>query len=237
MTDLAARRPPPTLGIDNRRSAGRGLASVGLDKETRMSAGSDVKRIGPQLPFQGGLTLSNAVLERLARWWWIELVVGVFWLVAAIVVLKFTHASVATVGVLTGIVFLAFAVEEFVLAAFDDGATRWLWGLFGVLLTAAGIVSLVHPVSTFVGLAEILGAIFLVIGIIWMFQSFAERAFSSLWWLSLISGVLLIVLAFWTSAEFFVERAFTLLIFTGVWALTKGVVDIVRAFQLRSLAS
>ena len=74
-----------------------------------MSAGSDVKRIGPELPIQRGLTLSNAVLERLARWWWIQLLVGVFWLVAAIVVLKFTHASVATVGVLTGIVFLGFA--------------------------------------------------------------------------------------------------------------------------------
>jgi uncharacterized membrane protein HdeD (DUF308 family) len=200
-----------------------------------MSTGSDVKRIGPQLPFQGGLTLSDAVLDRLSRWWWIQLLVGVFWLVAAIVVLKFTHASVVTVGVLTGIVFLAAAVEEFVLAALADGATRWLWALFGFVLTAAGIVSLVHPVNTFAGLAEILGAIFLVFGIIWMFQSFAERAFSSLWWLSLIGGILMVVLAFWTTGEFFVERAFTLLIFTGVWALTKGVVDIVRAFQLRSL--
>jgi uncharacterized membrane protein HdeD (DUF308 family) len=202
-----------------------------------MSAGSDLKRIGPQLPFQGGLTLSNAVLERLTRWWWIELLVGAFWLVAAIVVLKFTHASVVTVGVLTGILFLAFAVEEFVLAAMDGGPTRWLWGLFGVVLTAAGIVSLIHPVSTFSGLAEILGVIFLVVGIIWMFQSFAEQAFSSLWWLNLIGGVLMIVLAFWTTGEFFVDRAFTLLIFTGVWALTKGIVDIVRAFQLRSLAA
>jgi uncharacterized membrane protein HdeD (DUF308 family) len=145
-----------------------------------MSAGSDVKRIGPQLPFQGGLTLSDAVLERLTRWWWVELLVGAFWLAAAIVVLKFTHASVVTVGVLTGILFLGFAVEQFVLASLDDGATRWLWGLFGVVLTAAGIVSLIHPVSTFAGLAEILGVIFLVIGIIWMFQSFAERAFSGL---------------------------------------------------------
>jgi uncharacterized membrane protein HdeD (DUF308 family) len=201
-----------------------------------MSAGSDVTRIGPRLPFQQGLTLSDAVVDRLSGWWWVELLIGVFWLVAAIIVLKFTHASVATVGVVTGVVFLAFAVEEFVLAALDDSAARWLWGLFGVLLTAGGVLSLVHPASTFVGLAEILGAIFLVIGIIWMFQAFAERAFNSLWWLNLASGVLMIVLAFWTTGEFFVERAFTLLIFTGVWALTKGVVDIVRGFQLRSLA-
>jgi hypothetical protein len=36
-------------------------------------------------------------------------------LVVAVVVLKFNHASVVTVGVLTGVLFLAFAVEEFVL--------------------------------------------------------------------------------------------------------------------------
>src|SRR5690349_23386023 len=41
-------------------------------KEARMSAGSDIKTIGPQLPFQEGLSLSSAVLDRLARWWWVE---------------------------------------------------------------------------------------------------------------------------------------------------------------------
>jgi hypothetical protein len=55
------------------------------------------------------------------------LLLGVFWLIAAAVVLKFNHASVVTVGVLTGIMFLVFAVEEFILAALDHGATRLLW--------------------------------------------------------------------------------------------------------------
>jgi hypothetical protein len=45
----------------------------------------------------------------------------------------------------------------------------------------------------------------------------------------------MVVLAFWASGQFFVERAYTLLIFVGIWALTKGVTDIVRAFQIRSL--
>ncbi len=78
---------------------------------------------------------------------------------------------------------------------------------------------------------------FLLIGMIWTVQAFAERAFNELWWMTLISGILLIVLAFWTSGQFFLERAYTLLIFAGIWALTKGFIDIVRAFELRSLAS
>ena len=78
---------------------------------------------------------------------------------------------------------------------------------------------------------------FLLIGIIWTVQAFAERVFNGLWWMGLVSGILLIVLAFWTSGQFFLERAYTLLIFAGIWALLKGVTDIVRAFQLRDLGS
>jgi uncharacterized membrane protein HdeD (DUF308 family) len=133
--------------------------------------------------------------------------------------------------------FLVFAAEEFALAVLDKGATRWLWAFFGVLLLAAGIVSLIHPRKTFAGFADILGFVFLVIGVIWTVQAFAERAFSDFWWMDLIAGILLIVLAFWTSAQFLLERAYTLLIFAGVWALVKGITDIVRAFQLRGLRS
>src|SRR5208282_4096722 len=124
---------------------------------------------------------SRAVLAPFARYWWLELLLGVFWLVVAVVVLKFNHASVATVGVLIGVMFLIFAAEEFALAVLDRGATRWLRAFFGVLLVAAGIVSLIHPRETFAGFADILGFVFLVIGVIWMVQAFAERAFNELW--------------------------------------------------------
>jgi len=174
------------------------------------------------------------VLARLASYWWIELLVGALWVVIAVVVLKFNHASVVTVGVLTGIMFLVFAAEAFAVGAIDR-SLRWLWALFGVLMAAGGIVALIHPRNTFAGLADVLGFVFLIIGVMWMFQSFAERTFNDLWWLNLISGVLMIVLAFWVSGEFFFDRAYTLLVFAGIWAMMAGIVDIVRAFQIREL--
>jgi uncharacterized membrane protein HdeD (DUF308 family) len=45
----------------------------------------------------------------------------------------------------------------------------------------------------------------------------------------------MIVLGFWVSGQFFVVRAYTLLIFAGIWALTTGIIDIVRAFQIREV--
>ncbi len=185
----------------------------------------------------GSRSITNIPMAKVARYWWAELLLGVLWLVIAAVVLKFNHASVVTVGVLTGIMFLIFAAEEFALAVLDPGATRWLWAFFWGLLVAAGIVSLIHPRETFAGFADILGFVFLLIGMIWTVQAFAERAFNDLWWMSLIGGILLIALAFWTSGQFFLERAYTLLIFAGIWALTKGITDIVRAFEIRKLAS
>ncbi|HEY2398072.1 MAG TPA: DUF308 domain-containing protein [Solirubrobacteraceae bacterium] len=189
--------------------------------------------IGPP----GGRSVTKAMLAPIARFWWVELLLGILWLVIAAVVLKFNHASVATVGVLTGIMFLIFAGEEFLLAAVDRGATRWIWAFFGVLLVAAGVVSLIHPRETFAGFADVLGFVFLVIGVSWTVQAFFERAFNDLWWLGLISGILLVVLAFWTSGLFFLERAYVLLVFAGIWALVKGITDIVRAFEIRKLAT
>ena len=70
-----------------------------------------------------------------------------------------------------------------------------------------------------------------------MVQAFMERALNPVWWLTLISGILMVGLAFWVSGQFFLTRAATLLVFAGIWALVTGITDIVRAFQIRSLGS
>jgi uncharacterized membrane protein HdeD (DUF308 family) len=172
------------------------------------------------------------LLERIASYWWIELLVGLCWVAIALVVLKFNHASVTTVGILIGIMFLVFAAEDFLLASLDRSA-RWVWAIFGVLLTAGGITALIHPSRTFAGFADILGFVFLVIGVRWMVQAFMERAFNTLWWMTLISGILMTVLAFWVSDKLFIQRAYTLLIFAGIWAMTNGIIAIIRAFAIR----
>ena len=183
--------------------------------------------VGPDL----GL---GAAVEKAASYWWIELALGVFWVVISVVVLKFNQASVATVGILTGLMFLLFAAQESILAAIDR-PRRWLWAIFSVLLGASGILALIDPTATFAGFADILGFLFVIVGVMWMVQAFHERPINDLWWLTLISGITMTVLAFWVSGQFLVVRAYTLLIFAGVWAMTTGIVDIVRAFQIREV--
>jgi len=54
-------------------------------------------------------------------------------------------------------------------------------------------------------------------------------------WLGLISGVLMSIMTLWTSGQFFIERAYVLLVFAGIWALMQGMNDIVRACATRRL--
>lgn len=176
---------------------------------------------------------SNVVRE-IAGYWWLWLVVGIAWIVASLVILQFNHASITTVSVILGIMFALAAVQQFVLAAIAD-SLRWLWAIFGVLFAACAIICFVEPAGTFTGLANVLGFLFLCIGVWWIIQAFLTRAVNSLWWLGLTAGILMVVLGFWTSGQFFLQRAYTLLVFAGIWAMMQGIIEVVRAFQIRSL--
>ena len=65
--------------------------------------------------------------------------------------------------------------------------------------------------------------------------AFLVKALASTWWVDLVGGILMLLLAFWTSGQFFIEKAYTLLVFAGIWALMHGITDVVGAFRLRSL--
>jgi len=171
----------------------------------------------------------------ISAFWWLWVVTGTLWIVVSLVVLQFDRASVTTVGVIVGLMFLFSAVQQFVVAGVTDGAARWIAAIFGVLLTAAGVFALVNPKKTFAGLADILGFLFLIVGVMWIVEAFIEREVSQLWWLGLISGILMVVLAFWTGGQFFIDKAYLLLVFAGIWALMHGVTDIVRGFEVRGL--
>ena len=175
------------------------------------------------------------VLARAIRpFWWLWLVTGILWVVAALVILQFDDASVKTIGLIVGCMFAVFGAEQLVLAFVAD-RLRWLWALTGIVFLVCAGVAFANLADTFKGLADILGFLFLAVGIWWIVNAFVERAVNPIWWLGLISGIAMCVLAFWTSGQFFLTRAYALLVFAGIWALMKGIGDIVRAFQLRRI--
>jgi uncharacterized membrane protein HdeD (DUF308 family) len=171
----------------------------------------------------------------MARLWWLWLVFGIFWIVIALSILQFDQASITTVGVLIGALFLASGAQQLVLAGLVEGSMRWILIIFGVLLVIAGVIALINPEETFAGIADILGFLFLMVGLFWLIEAFSERDTNDLWWFGLISGIAMIILAFWTAGQFFIDKTYTLLVFAGIWALFHGVGDLIRAFQIRNL--
>jgi uncharacterized membrane protein HdeD (DUF308 family) len=185
-------------------------------------------------PSAGDDRLAVEVARTTTRLWWIGLVAGIAWLVVALVILQFDQASITTVGVIVGLMFTFTGLQQLLLAGLAE-SMRWLWALFGVLFLIAGVICLISPENTFAAMADILGFLFLLVGIFWIFQAFAEREANELWWFGLIAGVAMIIVAFWTGGQFFIEKQYVLLVFAGIWALFEGVGDLIKAFQIRRL--
>jgi uncharacterized membrane protein HdeD (DUF308 family) len=178
---------------------------------------------------------ARAVLSKMSDLWWIWLVAGIVWVLISLVILQFDESSVNAIGILIGALFLLTGVEQFVFAGLSSGGLRVFWMIFGVLFLIGGLVAIFNPEDTFTTVADVLGFLFLIVGIFWLIEALTTKAVNHLWWLGMTSGVLMILLAFWTSAQTFTTKAYMLLVFAGIWALLHGVTDIVKAFMVRSL--
>jgi uncharacterized membrane protein HdeD (DUF308 family) len=175
----------------------------------------------------------RAALWRLAGPWWLLLLTGIAWLIIAWVALRFTPASVATVGALLGVLFLFGAVDEFFLASVRP-RWRWLHVLMGVIFAFGAGWSFAQPYNAFWTLASILGLLLIFRGTLDIITSFDARGINSAWWLGLLAGILEILLGFWASQQYRAVQGALLLVWVGFFALFRGISEIVVAFEVRS---
>ena len=188
----------------------------------------------PDLDSTVDVAETREAARRIVGLWWLWLIAGLAWIVAALVILQFDEASITAIGIILGLMFTFAAAEQFVMATVAD-SLRWLWAMFGLVFLIAGGICFFNPEDTFAALADILGFLFVTVGVWWMIRAFLDRTEDSAWWLGLVCGILMVMLAFWTSGQFFLEKAYTLLVFAGIWALMQGITNIVRAFGLRRM--
>lgn len=170
----------------------------------------------------------------LAKWWWVWLVAGILWIVVAMVVLQLDASSVRTVGVIIGIMLFVAGLQYLVVAMLAEG-WKWLWGAFGIVLVASGLGAMINPAKAFANVADMLGFLFAFVGIIWVVEALAIRGLNPFWWLTLLSGILMLVIGFWAGGQFLFDKAYMLLVFAGMWAIMKGLQDMIQAFQIRIL--
>ena len=177
---------------------------------------------------------SREALAGIAKWWWLFIITGILWLVVSFIILQYDAASAATVGYIVGFMLLFTGIEQFFVASAAEG-WKWVWILFGILFLIGGVWAIFNPIGTAASLAQSLGVLFGLIGIFWTIEAFASKAANPLWWLTLISGLLMIGIGIWVGSQGFLEKAITLLMFAGFWAIMHGIGDFIRAYELRKL--
>ena len=176
---------------------------------------------------------ARAALWRLAGPWWLLLLTGIAWLILSWVALRFTPASVATVGILLGVLFLFGMLDEILLASVRPG-WRWLHVIMAVIFAFGAGWSFAQPYNAFWTLASILGLLLIFRGTLDIITSVDARAVNGVWWLGLLAGILEILLGFWASGQYLQVRGALLLVWVGLFALFRGISEIVIAFEVRS---
>lgn len=164
--------------------------------------------------------------------WWVFLVVGIAWLLVALVLFRFDLSSVAAVGALLGVLFFAAGVNEFALMAVRRD-WRWFHGVMGALFVIGGFWAFIHPVGTAIELASIFGFLMIFKGSFDLIASVMSRDVSELWWLGVIVGILEILLGFWASQSFVAPVLQLIILWAGFMAIFRGISEIVMAFSLR----
>ena len=175
----------------------------------------------------------RANVARLAGPWWLFLVTGIAWLIISMVVLRFSTASVATVGILMGVVFLGAMANEFLIAAMRSN-WRWAHGLMGLVFLAGAVWAFISPYNAFWALASVIGLLFVLQGALVLITSVEGKLVNSAWWLGMVAGILEILVGFWASQQVISARAALLIFYAGFLALFRGITEIVVAFELKA---
>ncbi|MER5718966.1 DUF308 domain-containing protein [Streptomyces sp. NPDC002132] len=171
-----------------------------------------------------------AVLGR--SWLWI-LGSAIATLVPGIIVLVWPEETLHVLAVLIGLYLLAAGVFRFVGAfAPDDHGERLPGLLLAVLYVLGGVLCLRNPLQTIAALSLIVGAVWLVSGIVTLFRAVAAKNLPhrgiviGAAALAIVAGV--VVLALPTESA----RALTRLL--GLWLVLLGLVEVVIAFAWRA---
>jgi uncharacterized membrane protein HdeD (DUF308 family) len=177
------------------------------------------------------------IVREATSYWWLFLLSGILWILVAWFVLRMNVTSIATVGVLLGVVFLLAGINEVAVSRMISGGWKVLHIIMAVIFFVGALWGFFRPVNTFFALASVLGLVLIFYGAFEIVEGVASRGVNPMWWANLVAGILLVLLAFWVSGEDRVfalqRRTYLILFWVGFFALFRGFSQIFLAFSIR----
>ena len=174
------------------------------------------------------------VAEEVADRWWIFLVTGIGWFIFALILFQWDYTTIYAISILFGFLAISAGANEFVQISVVTTGWKWVHGALGVLFVIAGIWAFVHPRMAFATIAGLFAFFILIKGIFDFTVAFVTKDQFELWWLQLIVGLLEILLAFWVAGSFR-DATILLVVYVGVFALSRGITELFLAFKLHAL--
>jgi uncharacterized membrane protein HdeD (DUF308 family) len=166
--------------------------------------------------------------------WWLLLVTGVAWLLVSIVIFRFDYTTVAAVSMLFGIVAVGAGANEVLLASVSYKGWRIAYLVMAGLSFVVAIVSFIHPGDTFVALAALVSFYLVFRGSFDLIMAFTLSRYLAGWWLLVVTAVAELLIGFWAAGSWN-NSVVVLVAWIGAAALTRGITEIVGAFQLRDV--
>lgn len=173
-------------------------------------------------------------LARVLPPWWLLLLSGLAWVVAALIILRFDYTSVYAISLLFGFVAIAAGVAEIGVAFIATGGWKFLNAILAIVFIVAGVVALVSPGGTFVSLAAIFSFVLILAGAFDIIGALAASGTVRGWWLQLIGGIAELLLGFW-AAGYYGRSTVLLIAWAAAFALIRGIRDITLAFRTRDV--
>jgi len=172
---------------------------------------------------------------RLADHWGVVLGYGVATLVVGLVLLVWPEASVTVLAVLLALQLIVggvYRVVEAVALSGHDAGVRALVALSGGLALVVGLLVLREPLQSVVVLGMIIGAWWVVAGVVDILGALLGRGSSSRGW-DVVSGMVSLVMGGFLLVYTDISLRFLVLV-VGISLVLTGVVAILAALRLRA---
>jgi uncharacterized membrane protein HdeD (DUF308 family) len=131
-----------------------------------------------------------------SRYWWLLVVAGVAWIVAAVMILRITDKTVATIALLFGGICVVVAATEVLMGAISSRRWRIAHWLLAVVFVVVAVMALLAMKATLAALAAVISFFFISRGAFDVVAALAaskERG----WQLLLMVGLGELALGFW----------------------------------------
>jgi len=180
--------------------------------------------------FAAEASIDREELRAAARRWWLLAVIGAITAVLGVIVILRPITGVFALAVFIAAGFIISGIGDIV--ASGRWPRPWVPVVWGLVSLAAGVVTIVWPSITLEVLAVVIGILLILRGVVAAMGALADRP--TAWGLWLVIGLLEVVVGVaaiaWPDITILVVA-----IIIGIDLLIAGLVELVIAFQLRSL--